>query len=318
VIDSLAELLDGNRPVRPAILGRLISAIERGGDEANEVERAVFPHAGRSYVVGITGAPGAGKSTLTGRLIGELRGRDARVAVLAVDPSSPFSGGAILGDRVRMFEHSLDEGVFIRSMASRGRLGGLALAAPAGVRLLDAAGFDVVLLETVGVGQVELEVAEVADTTIVVVTPGWGDEVQTEKAGLMEIADVFAVNKADRPGADEARRHLRQMLRAKPAADDEWTPPILETVASEGTGTAELVDAVWRHRAWLEQGDGLAQDRAERLWQEVETLVALRAAEVAKARIGEQEVGELRRRLAAREIDPWQVAEELLGRGTVS
>jgi LAO/AO transport system kinase len=273
----------------------------------------VFPHAGRSYVVGITGAPGAGKSTLAGRLVGELRGREARVAVLAVDPSSPFSGGAILGDRVRMFEHSLDEGVFIRSMATRGRLGGLALATPAAVRLLDAAGFDVILLETVGVGQVELEVAEVADTTIVVVTPGWGDEVQAAKAGLLEIADLFAINKADRPGADEARRHLRQMLRSKPATENEWTPPILETVASERTGTAELVDAVWRHRAWLERGGALADDRAARLWQEVETLVALRAAEVAKARIGEHEVGELRRRLVAREIDPWRVAEELLG-----
>jgi LAO/AO transport system kinase len=307
---QLAELLEGR--ARSATLGRLISAIERGGDEATEIEQAVFPRAGRAYTVGITGAPGAGKSTLTGRLVGELRRRGTSVAVLAVDPSSPFSGGAILGDRVRMLDHSLDDGVFIRSMATRGRLGGLALATPAAARLLDAAGFDVVLLETVGVGQVELEIAAVADTTVVVVTPGWGDEVQTAKAGLMEIADVFAINKADRSGADETRRHLRQMLRSRPTADDEWLPPIVDTVATQGIGTEELLEAVWRHRSKLER-DGLEEDRAERLWQEVETLVALRAAEVAKARIGEHEVDDLRRRLATRQIDPWLAAEELLG-----
>ena len=307
----IEELLEGPRPVRSVVLARLISAVERGGEEATEIERAVFPRTGNAWVVGITGAPGAGKSTLTGRMVAELRARGLRVAVLAVDPSSPFTGGAILGDRVRMLDHTLDDGVFIRSMATRGRLGGLALATPAAARLLDAAGFDVVLLETVGVGQVELEVAGVADTTVVVVNPGWGDEVQAAKAGLLEIADVFVVNKADRPGAREARSDLRLMLRTRPSAEGEWTPPILETVATEGTGIAEVVDAVWQHRAWLER-EGLAGDRARRLWQEVETLVALRAADLAKARLGEQELGELRRRLGARELDPWEAAEQLL------
>jgi LAO/AO transport system kinase len=307
----IEELLEGPRPVRSVVLARLISAVERGGEEANEIERAVFPRTGNAWVVGITGAPGAGKSTLTGGMVAKVRARGLRVAVLAVDPSSPFTGGAILGDRVRMLEHTLDDGVFIRSMATRGRLGGLALATPAAARLLDAAGFDVVLLETVGVGQVELEVAGIADTTVVVVNPGWGDEVQAAKAGLLEIADVFVVNKADRPGAREARSDLRLMLRTRPSAEGEWTPPILETVATEGTGIAEMVDAVWRHRAWLER-EGLAGDRARRLWQEVETLVALRAADLAKARLGEQELGELRRRLGARELDPWEAAEQLL------
>jgi LAO/AO transport system kinase len=209
-----------------------------------------------------------------------------------------------------MLDHTLDGGVFIRSMATRGRLGGLALATPAAARLLDAAGFDAVLLETVGVGQVELEVAGVADTTVVVVNPGWGDEVQTAKAGLMEIADLFVVNKADRPGARDTRNDLRLMLRTRPA-DGAWTPPIAETVATDGTGVAEVVDAVWQHRAWLEDGR-LADDRAARLWQEVEALVALRAAKLAKQRLGEREVDELRRRLGARELDPWEAAEELL------
>jgi LAO/AO transport system kinase len=307
----IEELLEGPRPVRSVVLARLISAVERGGEEANEIERAVFPRTGNAWVVGITGAPGAGKSTLTGGMVAKVRARGLRVAVLAVDPSSPFTGGAILGDRVRMLEHTLDDGVFIRSMATRGRLGGLALATPAAARLLDAAGFDVVLLETVGVGQVELEVAGVADTTVVVVNPGWGDEVQAAKAGLLEIADVFVVNKADRPGAREARSDLRLMLRTRPSAEGEWTPPIVETVATEGIGSAEVVDAVWQHRAWLEQ-EGLAGDRARRLWLEVETLVALRAADLAKARLGEQELGELRRRLGARELDPWEAAEQLL------
>jgi LAO/AO transport system kinase len=306
----IEELLEGPRPVRSVVLARLISAVERGGEEANEIERAVFPRTGNAWVVGITGAPGAGKSTLTGRMVAELRAGGLRVAVLAVDPSSPFTGGAILGDRVRMLDHTLDDGVFIRSMATRGRLGGLALATPAAARLLDAAGFDVVLLETVGVGQVELEVAGVADATVVVVNPGWGDEVQTAKAGLMEIADVFVVNKADRPGARDARNDLRLMLRTRPAEEGAWTPPILETVATDGRGSSELVDAVWQHRAWF--GDRLAEDRADRLWQEVEQLVALRAASVAKERLGEREVGDLRRRVGARELDPWEAAEQLL------
>jgi LAO/AO transport system kinase len=309
--DHLDELLNTPQRLQSAILGRLISTIERGGDEAVQVERAAFLRSGSSYVVGITGAPGAGKSSLIGGIVQELRRRDTRVAVLAVDPTSPFSGGAILGDRVRMLEHSLDDGVFIRSMATRGRLGGLALATPAVARLLDAAGFDVVLIETVGVGQVELEIADVADTTVVVVTPGWGDEVQAAKAGLLEIADVFTINKADRAEVAETRRHLQQMLHARSSEIAGWTPPIVETVASEAKGVADVVDEVWCHRTWLEDSDALAGRRAARLWREVERLVVLRAVDETKARSGEREVDDLRRRLVAREIDPWLAADEL-------
>ena len=206
--DLFAAACDGDR----AATARLLSFAERGGDEAREIGRLSHPLGGQAYTVGLTGAPGAGKSTLTSAIIGLLRSHDLEVAVLAIDPSSPFTGGAILGDRVRMQDHATDPGVFIRSMATRGHLGGLALAAPEAVRLLDAIGRKWILVETVGVGQVEVEIAGKADTTVVVVNPGWGDSVQANKAGLMEIADVFVINKADRKGVDETRRDLEGML----------------------------------------------------------------------------------------------------------
>ncbi|HEX2785270.1 MAG TPA: methylmalonyl Co-A mutase-associated GTPase MeaB, partial [Ilumatobacteraceae bacterium] len=210
--DSVAELFGSACAGDRAALARLLSLIERGGEEGREVARLAHPHSGRGYLVGLTGAPGAGKSTLTSAVIGLLRATGDEVAVLAIDPSSPFTGGAILGDRVRMQEHATDPGVFIRSMASRGHLGGLSLATPEAARLLDAVGRPWTLIETVGVGQVEVEIAGKADTTVVVVNPGWGDSVQANKAGLMEIADVFVINKADRTGVDETRRDLEQML----------------------------------------------------------------------------------------------------------
>src|SRR5690606_19732858 len=224
-----------------------------------------------AYTVGLTGAPGAGKSTLTSALIAEVRRQDREVAVLAIDPSSPFTGGAILGDRIRMDEHALDEGVFIRSMATRGHLGGLALATPQAVRVLDAVGYRLVLVETVGVGQVEVEVAGAADTTVVVVNPGWGDAIQANKAGLMEIADVFAINKADRPGADDTRRDLEQMLDL--SGDQGWRPPIVSTVATQAEGAAELWDAIAQHRAHLEADGRLDERRARRLRAEVDRIV---------------------------------------------
>jgi LAO/AO transport system kinase len=244
----------------------LISLVERGGDDAREVARLTFARGGDAYTVGITGAPGAGKSTLTDRLIAEHRSKGEAIGVLAVDPSSPFSGGALLGDRVRMQEHTLDEGVFIRSMASRGHLGGLALATPDAVGVLAAAGLGMVLVETVGVGQVEIEVAGATDTTIVVVNPGWGDAIQANKAGLLEVADVFVVNKADRPGADETRRDLEHMLdlgAVRPA--DAWRPPILKVVAITGEGVAEVWDAVHRHRDHLTATGALRYRRERRL-----------------------------------------------------
>ncbi|MGH9150669.1 MAG: methylmalonyl Co-A mutase-associated GTPase MeaB, partial [Acidimicrobiales bacterium] len=230
----VAAALAGSR----SALARLISLVERGGPPARRVGALVHPLGGRAYAIGVTGAPGAGKSTLTDRLIAAVRAGGDEVGVLAVDPSSPLTGGAILGDRVRMQGHAADPGVFIRSMASRGHLGGLAQAAPEAVRVLDAAGFPTVIVETVGVGQGEVEVAAAADTTLVLVNPGWGDGVQANKAGLLEVADVFAVNKADRPGASAAQRDLEQMLGlARPAG---WRPPVVLTVATTGAGVDEL------------------------------------------------------------------------------
>src|SRR3954464_9208666 len=223
VAELFGAACDGDR----AALARLLSLVERGGDEAREVARLAHPRSGNAYLVGLTGAPGSGKSTLTSATIAHLRAQDAEVAVLAIDPSSPFTGGAILGDRVRMQDHATDAGVFIRSMATRGHLGGLSLSAPEAIRLLDAVGRQWVLVETVGVGQVEVEIAGKADTTVVVVNPGWGDAVQANKAGLMEIADVFVINKADRKGVEETRRDLEQMLDLSDLATESWRPPLL-------------------------------------------------------------------------------------------
>lgn len=293
-------------------LARLLSLVERGGDEAREVARLASAKAGRSYVVGITGAPGAGKSTLTSALIGALRSRGARVGVLAIDPSSPYTGGAILGDRVRMQDHSHDDKVYIRSMATRGHLGGLALATSEAIRVLDATGHDWVLVETVGVGQVEVEVAGKADTTIVVVNPGWGDAVQANKAGLLEIADVFAINKADRDGVEGTRRDLNAMLELTEFAPGEWQPSITATVATTGEGVAALVDAVLAHRSAGESSGELGRRRElrrrEELREVVERRLELRARELCSGERWEA----LERRVMKGEVDPWSAADDML------
>ena len=232
------EACNGDR----SALARLLSLIERGGDDARTVGRLVYPKTGNGYVVGITGAPGAGKSTLTSALIAHIRSLEQPVSVLAIDPSSQFTGGAILGDRVRMQNHATDAGVFIRSMATRGHLGGLSLATSEAVRLLDAVGSPCTLVETVGVGQVEVEIARNADTIVVVVNPGWGDSVQANKAGLLEIADIFVINKADRPGVDKTRRDLEQMLELSDFSKDAWQPTIVTTVGTTGEGA----EGLWR------------------------------------------------------------------------
>jgi LAO/AO transport system kinase len=273
--ELFAAAIEGDR----GALARLLSIIERGGEPARRVGRLAYPHSGEGYTIGLTGAPGAGKSTLTSATIGHLRGLDLEVAVLAIDPSSPFTGGAILGDRVRMQEHATDPGVFIRSMATRGHLGGLSLATPEAVRLLDAIGRRWILVETVGVGQVEVEVAGKADTTVVVVNPGWGDSVQANKAGLMEIADVFVINKADRKGVEETRRDLEQMLELSDLPPDAWRPPILATVASTGEGVPELWDAVLAHRAHAEESGVLASRRSFRSSEELREIVVNRLRE---------------------------------------
>ena len=306
-----AELLDAARAGDRAALARLLSMVERGGEDARAVGRAGHGLGRDAYTVGITGAPGAGKSTLTSALVGVVRRRGDRVAVLAIDPSSPFSGGAILGDRVRMGEHALDEGVFIRSMATRGHLGGLAVSAPEAVRVLTVAGFPWVLLETVGVGQVEVEVAGHADTTMVVVNPGWGDAVQANKAGLMEVADVFVVNKADRPGADETARDLRRMLAmAQPRSG--WQPPVLCATATTGEGVEEVWQAVLDHRAHLEATSELVERRRRRAAEEVTRLVTARMLERARAVSAGARAAELAAAVAEGDLDPWTAADELL------
>jgi LAO/AO transport system kinase len=272
------------------------------------------------YTVGLTGAPGAGKSTLTDRLITLVRSGwpapdpepIAQVGVLAVDPTSPFSGGAILGDRVRMQQHALDPTVFIRSMATRGHLGGLALAVPNAVRVLGAAGLPVVIIETVGVGQMEVEIASAADTTMVVVTPGWGDSMQANKAGLLEIADLFVINKADRPGAREARRDLEQMLDLSSLG--EWRPPIVDTVASTGEGLAELWGEISRHRAHLRSAGILERRRADRLAHELRRVLLARSAVIVDELASSEEFASAVKALAAGELDPYQAADRLMGR----
>ena len=310
----VAALAEGSRPA----LARALSLVERGGPPAREVGRLAWPLGGRSYTVGMTGAPGAGKSTLTNRLLRTVRDDGTDVAVLAIDPSSPFSGGAILGDRVRMQDHALDPGVFIRSMATRGHLGGLALAAPQALRVLDAAGFPWVIIETVGVGQVEIEITEAADTTVVVVNPGWGDSIQANKAGLLEIADVFVINKADRPGVDEARSDLRNMIEMSELAmaqEHWWQPPIVATVGETGEGTADLWAAIASHRAHLEETGKLEQRRSQRLLDELRQIVArsleARAYELTSGAVFDGLLADVR----ARNLDPYTAADRIIGAG---
>ena len=280
--DLFAAAGNGDRAAK----ARLLSLVERGGEAARDVGRLAAPLAGNAYTIGMTGAPGAGKSTLTSALIAHLRSLGEEVAVLAVDPSSPFTGGAILGDRVRMQDHATDAGVFIRSMATRGHLGGLSLATPEAIRLLDALGHRWILVETVGVGQVEVEVAGKADTTVVVVNPGWGDSVQANKAGLMEVADVFVINKADRPGVQETRRDLQQMLELSgegaEAANAGWQVPIIATVASNGESVDHLWDEILAHRDHAASTGVLERRRRYRLGEELREIVARRLEQRAR------------------------------------
>lgn len=308
---ELLELaLTGDR----AATARLLSMVERGGDDARAVARLTQALAGRALTVGITGAPGAGKSTLTGALIGRLRGDGLRVGVLAIDPSSPLTGGAILGDRVRMQDHATDTGVTIRSMATRGHLGGLSLATPEAIRVLDAVGVDVVLVETVGVGQVEVEIARRADTTVVVVNPGWGDAIQANKAGLMEIADVFVVNKADRPGAEDTRRDLESMLDlAGRGGAEGWRPPVVLTEGTSGRGVDRLWEAVEAHGDWARATGEWERRRVRRRRDELNEIVMRRLEQRAREYLGDQRWKSLQDEVAEGHRDPWSAADELLG-----
>ena len=308
VPDLVAKAREGH----PRAVARLISLVEDESPLLREVMGALAPHAGHAQVVGVTGSPGVGKSTSTAALVTELRRADKRVGILAVDPSSPFSGGALLGDRVRMQDHALDPDVYIRSMASRGHLGGLAWTTPQAVRVLDAAGCDVILIETVGVGQSEVEIAGLADTTLVLHAPGMGDGIQAAKAGILEIGDLYVINKSDRDGADALRRDLRSMLALAESPEGAWKPPIVKTVASRAEGLDEVVAEIDKHRAWLEESGELERRRTRRARDEIEAI----AVTALRARWGDvhgrSELDDLASGVVAGESDPYTAADTLL------
>lgn len=300
-------------------VARLISLVEDEHPALPEIVAALAPHVGGAHVVGLTGAPGVGKSTTTSALVSVLRAAGRRVAVLAVDPSSPFSGGALLGDRIRMSEHAGDDGVFIRSMASRGHLGGLSATAPSAIRVLDAAGFDVVLLETVGVGQSEVEVARLADTSVVVLAPGMGDGIQAAKAGILEIGEVFVVNKSDRAGADDTVRDLRRMVSLGDRTEPHlWRPPVVRAVALDGTGMDEIVEALDAHLAWSREHGGLEARRRRRTVDEIEALALAGLRRRFAGDAGDDRLDALAQEVLDGGLDPFAAADRLLEQAGLS
>jgi len=305
--DLVARARDGDKRA----IARLLSVVENDEPAAADVLRELYPLTGRARIIGVTGPPGGGKSTLVNRLAGAYREHNARVAVVAVDPSSPFSGGALLGDRIRMQERFLDDGLFIRSMASRGHAGGLARTTSRVVNVLDALGYGVVLVETVGVGQEEVDVIRVVDTVCLVTVPGLGDDIQAIKAGVLEIADVLVVNKADRPGADETARDLAQMLSLGKLRTS-WKPPIIRTTAATGEGVADLVAALDRHAAWAGESGERERRRRDAARTEVEDLLREALVRRLRDRLGEDRVERAVARVADRTLDPYAAVEELL------
>ncbi|HVL90750.1 MAG TPA: methylmalonyl Co-A mutase-associated GTPase MeaB [Actinomycetota bacterium] len=308
---DVSALVEGLRSGDRRTVARMISLVEDASIETlGEVMRQIGGMTSHAYTIGVTGSPGVGKSTLTGALVSELRKRDRTVSVLAIDPTSHITGGALLGDRLRMQEHATDPGVFIRSMATRGHLGGLAWAAPHALRILDAAGVDTILVETVGVGQDEVEISAQADTTIVALAPGMGDSVQANKAGILEIADVYVVNKADREGAKQVVRDIQQMLEL--GAHGEWLPPVLMTTATDGTGVDEVLNAVDRHREYMDSSGEARRRRLARAAGEIREIVIGRM----RAAIGTVKDSDLLAALAEQvvehELDPYAAADKLL------
>jgi len=311
---DVAGLVSRAREGDARAVARLISLVEDASPLLPEVAAALAPHTGNAQIIGLTGSPGVGKSTTTTAFVRAFRGRGLRVGVLAVDPSSPFSGGALLGDRVRMQDHATDDGVFIRSMASRGHLGGLSWATPQALRVLDAAGCDVVLVETVGVGQAEVDIASSADTTVVLLAPGMGDGIQAAKAGILEIADLFVVNKADRDGADTTVRDLRYMqsLGGRHSEAGSWRPPILKTIASRSEGVEEVLDAIAKHRDWMTGNGELRRRRTDRACAEIEAI----AVQALRERMGDVHgstgLPALAERVVTGQTDPYTAAAEIV------
>ncbi|CAB4919645.1 unannotated protein [freshwater metagenome] len=312
-MNEVSEWVARARAGEPRAVARLISWVEDGSPDVAEVMALLAPTSGTAHVIGLTGSPGVGKSTTTSALVGALRARGNRVGVIAVDPSSPFSGGALLGDRIRMQEHATDPGVFIRSMASRGHLGGLSATTPQALRVLEAAGCDVILIETVGVGQSEVEVAAAADTTIVLLAPGMGDGIQAAKAGILEIADVLCVNKADRDGADTTMRELRHMIALGERSSSAWEVPVVKSVASTGVGIPELLDLLDKHFAWLTETGELTSRRERRAAEEISAL----AIAALKRRLAAQEpelLADLAKAVVEGQLDPHAAAAQWVER----
>ncbi len=304
--------IDQVRAGLPRAVARAISAVERGGPEAREVIGALYPFTGGAQVLGVTGAPGTGKSTLVNALAQLYRRRGHRVGIVAVDPTSPFTGGAIMGDRLRMQDLAGDEGVFIRSMATRGSLGGLAAATFDAVCVLDAAGYGIILVETVGAGQSEVEIAKSAHTTLVIEAPGLGDDIQAIKAGILEIADILIVNKADHDGANSTVAALEMNLNLKPRAEDDWRPPVLKTVAIQGLGMEPVADWIAKHRAFLTTHQLVAAKEKARLRGELELRVQKELLARTLSRSTPGRIDDLVNRMAARELDIYQAAEQLV------
>jgi LAO/AO transport system kinase len=289
-------------------LARLISLVEDESPRVRDLIKELLPSTGSARIIGLTGSPGVGKSTVTGALVGAYRAAGSRVAVLAVDPTSPFSGGALLGDRVRMQEHALDDQVYIRSMASRGHLGGLAASTPQAIRVLDAAGFELIIIETVGVGQAEVAIASLADSVVVLLAPGMGDAIQAAKAGILEVADLFVVNKADKPDSQQVVRDLRNMIALAHLGPADWQPPIVSTIATKGEGMDELVSRLDAHWSWLGSSGTLEQRRQARAREEITAL----AFAALRGRLTVNRLDTLAGEVASGRLDPFAAAEELL------